>query len=541
MPAPLNDRIFDRSSTPEPPEHLGRPGRRQVLAGIAGTTLTAGGVLAGCGSRTPPAARAPARRRYGGTLRAGLTGGSSSDTLDPHQGLSYLDTARAQALYEPLVQLGPDAGIEYVLAAEMAPRDRAATQWLIRLRKGVRFHDGRALTAADVTYTFRRIIDNTYSAVNVLGPVDAAGIRAVDPLTVLMPMTRPYATLPEQLAGILTAQIVPEGFTATTRPNGTGPFTYTSFTPGQRSLFTRNNHYWRPGLPYADALEITDFPDTVSLADALITGQADAVGTLDGPQFTTLATTSGITAVVSQAGTIVPFTMRTDLAPFNDARVRQALRLAAGRPQLIDSALDGYATPASDVFSPWDPDFDPRLHRGQDIPQARFLLRQAGHPDLRVQLVTAPIATAAAAMATVLAEQAKAAGITITVRQVDSATFFAQGNYLQWPFAQDFYSYSPYLAQVTLSMLRSSPWNETHDYDPAYARLYTQANATPDPALRKEITWQMQQADYTTGGYIIPAFVDSLDAYSHEVTGYQPSRVGQPLSNLAFAELGFVS
>lgn len=95
------------------------------------------------------------------------------------------------------------------------------------------------------------------------------------------------------------------------------------------------------------------------------------------------------------------------------------------------------------------------------------------------------------------------------MRQVDSGTFFGPG-YLQWPFAQDFYSYAPYLAQCTLSMLPASPWNECHFDNPAYVCLYNQANATLDPALRKEIAYQMQQIDYSQGGYIVPAFVAAL-------------------------------
>jgi peptide/nickel transport system substrate-binding protein len=141
----------------------------------------------------------------------------------------------------------------------MTPRDAKGTQWVIRLRKGVTYHDGRPLTAADVIYTFRRIITSRYSAAHVLGPVEPAGIRTLDPLTVLVPMSRPYTTLPEQLAGILTAQIVPAGYTPRSRPNGTGPFKFTSFTPGQQSVFARNPNYWQPGLPYADTLTITDF------------------------------------------------------------------------------------------------------------------------------------------------------------------------------------------------------------------------------------------------------------------------------------------
>jgi len=89
------------------------PGRRQFLAGLAGTAVTAsaGGLLAACGSASPAAVTPPRPRpRRGGNLRVGLTGGSSSDTLDPHQGLNYLDTARAVALYDTLVRLGADAG-----------------------------------------------------------------------------------------------------------------------------------------------------------------------------------------------------------------------------------------------------------------------------------------------------------------------------------------------------------------------------------------------------------------------------------------------
>jgi peptide/nickel transport system substrate-binding protein len=235
---------------------------------------------------------------------------------------------------------------------------------------------------------------------------------------------------------------------------------------------------------------------------------------------------------------MVPFTMRVDQAPFNDVRVRQAMRLIVNRPQIVDSALDSYGQLASDVFSPYDPAFDAGLRRIQDIPRARSLLRQAGHEDLRTELVTAPIAPGSVSMATVLAEQAKQAGVTIRLRTVDSGTFFGS-SYLKWTFSQDFYSYAPYLSQVTLSMLPTSPWDETHFHDPAYIKLYDQANATINLKLRRDIIRDMQKIDFDRGGYIIPAFVDSLDAYSTAITGYGPARVGQPLSDFGFAHFAF--
>src|SRR5256886_9378979 len=208
------------------------------------------------------------------------------------------------------------------------------------------------------------------------------------------------------------------------------------------------------------------------------------------------------------------------------------------RPQLINSALDGFATVGADVSSPYDPNYDTSLHRSQDIQQAKFLLKKAGHENLTVQLVTSPVATGTVAMSTVLKQQAQAAGVTINLKQVDPTTFFGP-NYLHWTFSQDFYNYSPYLAQVAQSLLPASPFNETHWNLPRYNSLYQQANATADTGLRKEIEHEMQQIDFTQGGYIIPANIDALDAYSTTITGYAAAKVGQPLSDFNFENFSF--
>ena len=148
------------------------------------------------------------------------------------------------------------------------------------------------------------------------------------------------------------------------------------------------------------------------------------------------------------------------------------------------------------------------------------------------------MATGTVSMATVLQQQAKAAGVTINLKQVDPTTFFGP-NYLHWTFSQDFYNYSPYLAQVAQSLLPTSPFNETHWSLPHYVDLNKQANATANAAMRKEIEHEMQMIDFTQGGYIIPAFIDALDAYSTKITGYEAARVGQPLSDFNFEQFSF--
>jgi peptide/nickel transport system substrate-binding protein len=520
-------------------------GRRELLRGLAGAGAAAGmgGLLGGCGPGAPgatgsPAAGSPAARRRGGHLKVGLVGGSTSDTVDPHKGLTYTDTARQQALYSPLVQLGAQAQVEYVLAESITPDHGSPSQWIIRLRPGVTFHDGQDLTADDVIFSFRRILSQQLSGSTGLGPVDLAGLRRLDQLTVAVAMKQPYASFPEQLAAFwYYLYIAPASFDPA-RPNGTGPFTYQSFTPGQQSVFTRNPHYFKAGLPYAQTLTILDFSDSVSLQNALLTGVIQGAGTLDGSQAATLSAAPGVRTVISRAGSITPFTMRVDQPPFSDVRVRQAMRLIVGRPQLISAALSGYGTVASDVFSPFDPDYDRSRHRVQDLPQARFLLKQAGRADLAVPLVTSAISAGTTQMATVLAQQAAAAGVTISLRTVQPDVFFGP-SYRRWTFAQDYYNYSPYLAQAAFSMLPDSPFNETHTDSAAYNRWYAEANATFDPARRREVLHEMQEFDFTRGGYIIPAFIDSLDAYSTKITGYTAARVGQPLSNFDFESFAF--
>src|SRR5690242_6153907 len=394
----------------------------------------AGGLLSACSSGSTSSGQAAASpsstaKRRGGALKVGLTGGSGTDTLDPHKGLTYLDTARAQSLYQPLLQLNGGAQTEFVLAEEISPHG-STSNWVIRLRPGITFHDGKPLTADDVIFTLRRIISGKLTGATPLGPIDLGGLKALDKHTVQVPMTSPYGSFVDQLSYWYYLYIVPVGFNPA-KPNGTGAFKYQSFTPGQRSVFVKNPNYWKSGLPYVDSVTIIDFSDSTSLQNALTTGVIHGAGALEGPQIAALKSAGGIQTVTSHTGAITPFTMRVDQPPFNDVDVRQAMRLLVGRPQLIASALDGFANAGSDVSSPYDPNYDTSLRREQDIGQAKSLLKKAGHENLTVQLVTSPVATGTVAMSTVLQQQARAAGVTINLKQVDPTTFFGP-NYLHW-------------------------------------------------------------------------------------------------------------
>ena len=518
--------------------------RRTFLrsAMVGGAMLAGGALLDACGSSSSSksaSSSASGPPQKGGNLRVGLTGGSSSDTLNPfYGGISAIGTARAQQLYQPLVQLSNEAQVQYVLAEEIVPTG-STSKWHIKLRKGVTFHDGKAFGADDVLYTLRTILNpkKPLGGAEVLAPVDLKGLRKLDEHTVSVPMTSPFGSFVEQLAAFwYFLYIAPDGWSQKDKPNGTGPFKYQSFTPGQQSVFTRNANYWKSGLPLLDTVTIIDFNDPTAVQNALTSKAIDATGQLGGAQMKILQQTPGVTAVPSKTGAIEPFTMRVDKAPFNDVNVRQAMRYVVDRPAFINSTLDGFGTVAADVTSPFDPDFDSTLHREQDIPMAKSLLKKAGYDgNLKVTLDTSlAINSSALNMATLLKQQASAAGITITINQVSPGAFFGPNYYTKAPFAQIYYDYSPYLAQVAQTFLPTSPYKETHFDDPAYTKLYAEANKTESAGLRKEILHEMQRIDFEQGGYIIPCFVDSLDAYSSKVSGYETGKVGEPLGNFGF-------
>jgi peptide/nickel transport system substrate-binding protein len=521
--------------------------RRRFLHGAAVAVGALGvlGPLTSCGAAPKPqSSGAPARK--GGDLRVGLTGGSSSDTLNPLSTVVYLDVARAQNLYQPLMQLNAQSQNEYVLAEEIAPKG-STSEYIIRLKPDITFHNGKPFGAGDVIYTFQQVLNpkKPLAGAAPISPVDVKGLKKIDSLTVSVPMNIPYGSFLDQLSSFwYSLYMVPDGWVATDKPNGTGPFKYKSFTPGVQSLFVRNTNYWKSGLPYLDSLKIVDFADATSLQNALVSNVVDCAGSLTGAQMKELAGNSAIKPLASKTGGFTPFTMRCDQPPFNDVRVRQAFRLIVDRPQIIATTLSGYGSLAADVFSPYDPTYDKSaFHREQDIPQARQLLKSAGYDnDLTVKCVSSSgINAAAVDTATVFKQQALAAGVTVNVDAVPSGTFFTPGYWLTSKFSQIYWGYSSYLAQVAETCLPTSPFPETHFDNSKYISLYKQANATLSPTMRAEIEHEMQMIDFNEGGYIIPCFSDVFDAYSTKLTGYTTASTGEPLSNFDFEHFEFVS
>ncbi|MCW2868080.1 MAG: transporter substrate-binding protein [Marmoricola sp.] len=509
--------------------------RRDVFrfTGLAAAALGGAQLLGACGSDSSSSsgsAGSSGPQKRGGILVHGATGGSSKDTLDAHRPVTAPDIARVSNLFEPLLFWDSNYRIAPALAESVTPSSDAKT-WTVKLRQGVTFHNGKALTPEDVIFTLKRVADPKAptSAGGALSQIiDFSGTKKVDASTVVIKLKTAYALLDAILAEY-TFGIVPVGYDPA-KPVGTGAFKYKSFTPGKNSVFTRFDGYWGDKA-FVDELHIQDFSDPNAQVNALLAGQVQTIDNLPYNLIDSVKKQGG-SILEAQSGAWVPFTMRVDSKPFSDVRVRQAMRLIVDRQQMIDSALSGYGTLGNDLYAPFDPAFAKDLpQRKTDIAQAKSLLKAAGQDGLQVQLFTGDdIGSVAPAAANLFVQQAKKAGVDVRVTKKNP---FYGDDYLSYPFAQDFWNTRNYLPQAAVCALKSGTYNETHFNDPKFAGLINSAQQETDEAKRTTLIQDAQKIEYDTGGYIIWGFRRQVDGVASKVQGIKPSRY-LPLGSYKF-------
>jgi peptide/nickel transport system substrate-binding protein len=499
--------------------------RRTLLrrTAVAGGVVLMPNTLAACMGGDDPQTTAGGKPRRGGRLRVGHVGSGSAETLDPLQQFSFIDSARALNMFDGLTAPTPDGSIEYRLAESMEA-NRDATVWQLKLRKGVTFHDGSDLTADDVLFTFQRIVDEKLTAAALIDPIDLERTRKVGPHEIELVLRRGVAELPSVLSTHLL-MITKNGSKEFSNPVGTGPFMFKSFKAGERSLLVKNPNYWEAGRPYVDEVESISIPDDAARLNALKSGEVELLEFLSFTQARALQEDPTVKLVVAKGNNTTPMYMRIDKAPFDDVRVRTALKLAIDRDKVVDTALLGFGEVSNDVFGQGAPGYSDSLEqRVYDPEQARSLLKQAGHDGLSVSLITSTAGPGMLEAATAFAEQAKAAGIDIKLNKVPASDLFNTDlYYLKTSFSQTQWSHKPWQDHVLQGLVNNAPFNETHWTRPDFDKAYYRAAAILDEDERYAAYAELQQLLWEEGGYLIWGVQDLIDAASPSVQGIEPS------------------
>lgn len=501
--------------------------RRRILLGSGlgiGSVVAVGGSLFSTSVLSQGSAP-----RAGGILRVGVPG-SSADSLDPHrtQGQSA-DIVRFTNLFDGLSEYAPDSSVQLVLAESMTP-NRTATEWTVKLRRGVKTHSGREFNADDVIYSVRRILDkaNPSKGAALIAFIDPANVDKVDSHTVRFKLANPHGTFADVWANRYL-RMVTAGFDPA-RPVGTGPFKFESFTPGQESVFTRFDDYFREKA-WVEKLEISTIGNNTAAINALRGGQVDIIFTMPFSEAKAIQADPNLRILNNPSAMSIPIYMKTDVAPFDDPRVRQAMRLIVNRKQMVAVALSGFGAVGNDMagrtIAPCPESNLPQ--REQDIAQARKLLADAGKSNLNLELVTVNGTAGMVDAAQVFAEQAKAAGVTIKVRVMEVAAYLA--NYGKWPFGVDFLS-DTYIPVATRSLLPKGTFNTSAWNDKEFVEQHTKAMSTTNQAERCAAIAKMRAVEHERGGNIVWGFANVLNAYRSNVHGLAPYSVDSALYNL---------
>ncbi|URK86400.1 ABC transporter substrate-binding protein (plasmid) [Rhizobium sp. RCAM05350] len=368
----------------------------------------------------------------GGTLRVAVPGGSA-DSLDPHRTQAQVsDMVRFMNLFDGLSEYTSDGTVRLSLAETMTPNE-TATEWTVKLHQGIKTHGGADFQADDVIFSVRRILDGSAptKGAALIKFVDPAKVEKIDDLTLKFTLDNPHGLFPDVWANLFL-RMVPRDFDAA-NPDGTGPFRYESFTPGQESTFKSFGSYFREKA-WIDTLVVVVINDNTAAINALRGGQIDVSYTMPFSEARTVEASPDLRLLNNPTPMEIPIYMRTDVAPFDDVRVRQAMRLVANRKQLVSVALAGYGTIGNDMVGrSMAPCVESSLpQREQSIEEAKKLLAEADQSDLSVEMVTVNGTAGMVECAQVFAEQAKAVGVTINVKNMEVGAYLA--NYGNWTF-----------------------------------------------------------------------------------------------------------
>ena len=515
----------------------GRISRREFLrhGSVLGLSIPLLSALAGL----PPRAGAEGNRASdsGGTIRVGMP--VPAGPIDP---LTVADTGGVCLLSqagEYLAISTPDVGLTPALAESWKP-NRDGSVWTFKIRRGVTFHSGQAMTAADVVATIDRLADPANGSVALsafAGALSKGGSHAIDAETVEFRLDIPNGNFPYLVSSDnYNAIILPADYAGDFEKHfiGTGPFRLEKFTPRARASFVPYGQYWA-GNALPRRTEFIFYDSIQAQVLAMQGGQMDMLlhVPLQGSQALLSDPSLNIVGLKSSAHEQVH--MRTDAGPFADKRVRQAMALCLNRENLVKGLFRGRASLGND--SPFAPVFastDPTTpQREQDIPQARRLLGQAGVPNGFPVTLTTERFLEIPDYAVVIQNAAKQIGIDISLNIEDQAAYYGQARFGQSDWLDSVMGIEDYIHRgvpnilLTATLGSTGSFNASHFKNAAYDDLVSSYIAALDPASQRQAAGKIQRLLLDETPTIFGYFYDWLSVIKKNLTGVHATASSQ--------------
>ena len=416
--------------------------------------------------------------------------------------------------------------------------------WTFTIRQGITFHNGATLTAQDVVSTFEKLINpdgGSANAQSALGGVLSPGnIEAPDDATVVFNLDAPNGNFPTLVSSanynaiIIPTDLDPADWGRTFE--GTGPFKLESFTPQQGATFVRNDAYWGEKAN-ADSVEVRFYAEEAPMVLALQGDEVDFIEHFSVSGGRALLDDENVQVIAISTATHRQLHMRTDMEPFTDARVRQAIALSIDRNALVDGLWEGRAEIGNDSpFAPLYPSTDTNVtQRQQDLEQARQLLADAGQETFTVQLDTWD-GFEIPDLAQLVKNYAAEIGVTINLNITDAGTYYGDGvfgssTWLDSVMGITDYGHRPvpnvYLTAALAGNPKVGVWNSAHFKNDEYDELVRQYVAALDLESQRAVAGQIQQLLLDETPIIFPYFYNFLSAAKPNLQGAVSAATGQ--------------
>jgi peptide/nickel transport system substrate-binding protein len=467
----------------------------------------------------------------GSVLRIAFSDANTKDSVNPAISQDNFFIVPPQStMYESLVKLDNNFQATPHLAEDWEASDDAKT-WQFRLKRGIEFHDGSTMTAKDVVYSLRASMDpqsGTTFYAQLKDLLKPENITEVDEYTVQFVLETPFVFFANPLgtrnARVFKADTTPEELATT--PNGTGPFRFESFVPGESFAATRFENYWQEGKPFLDRIEFKNIPEAASKLEALQTGDVELIDNIEYASSRAIEGTDNEPLPLPDAawhGVICDVRVE----PFTDPRVITAMKMALDRQQVVDVVYAGYASVAADTVIPLsDPYFPADLQpRQRDVEGAKALLAEAGYTNGLE--IPHPLQTVFGFgtnnLAAVLKEQLAEAGITISIQE--GGPTFWDTVWMKAPFyIPDFNRRHPAEIFPLISITDAGQWM-THWSNSEFDAAVKAAGQTADIEAQKENYSKAIRLQSEQDGILLPAYAPRLHAKAKNLQGVWPNFV----------------
>ena len=482
------------------------------------TTAVAGATAAGLGTGLMPS---PARaQQRGGSFRAALGHGSTTDTLDPATWENDFVNGQAYAYSGFLTGFARDGSIEPQVA-ESWEASADATTWRFKIRSGMSFHSGKPVTPEDVvaSINYHRGEDSTSVAKPLL---EAITDISIDGDTVVFALSGGSADFPSTFTDYHLA-MMPVGDDRGIdwrSGDGCGPYRLAEFEPGVRARYVKYENDWDSNRGFFDEIEVLSVVDPNARTTALVSGDVNMIDRIDLKTVGLMERNPAVTIHSVSGNQHYTFAMSTNKEPFTDVNVRRALKYAVNRQELVDKILFGYGSIGNDHPIGRGQRFynDEMAQTEYDPDQARFYLQQAGLDSLTVELAAADAAFGGAVDAAVLFQSSAAeAGIDLQVKRTPNDGYWADV-WMQHPFSAVYWGGRPVEdAMFSTAYAAGAAWNDTFWENDRFNELLIAARAELDDTKRRDMYFEMQQIVSEDGGAIIPMFANFVFATTGEI------------------------